>query len=127
MWLMSETWTPGASDEVANAYLKPLGLTLESEVTVMDLWKRFNQDLVSPEMLPGQRNRYEPITLAVPAMVWQIALLSQDPQLVRQVRPAVEEMFERVAFERIDLGWAYNYAVLAALWNVAQPYRQDKE
>ena len=80
---------------MANAYLKPLGLTLDSEVTVMDMWKRFHQDLLSPEMLPGQRNRYEPITLAVPAMVWQIALLSQDPPLIRQVRPAVEEMFER--------------------------------
>ena len=78
-------------------------------------------------MLPGQRNRYEPITLAVPETVWQIALLSQDPPLIRQVRPAVEEMFQRVDFGRIDLGWAYNYAVLAALWNVAQPYRQDKE
>lgn len=119
MWLMSESWAPGASDEVANAYLKPLGINLESEVTVMDMWQRFNQDLLSPEMLPGQRNRYEPMTLAVPALVWQIALLSQDPGLIRQVRPAVEEMFERVDFDRIDLGWTYNYAVLAALWNVA--------
>jgi hypothetical protein len=25
-----------------------------------------------------------------------------------------------VDFRRIDLGWAYNYAVLAALWSVAQ-------
>jgi hypothetical protein len=28
MWLMSETWTPGDSDEVANAYLQPPGVEL---------------------------------------------------------------------------------------------------
>jgi hypothetical protein len=39
--------------------------------------------------------------------------------MILQVRPAVHEMFDRVDFQQIDLGWAYNYAVLAALWDVA--------
>lgn len=119
-WLMSEPWHPNDA-ETANAYLRPLGLSLESRVSIMDLWRRCNVDLVSPETLPGQRNRYEPITLAVPALAWQIALLSGDAELLATVAPAVTEMLRRVDFARIDLGWAYNYAVLAALWRLAQP------
>jgi len=119
-WLGEESWEDAAKKEVANAYLQPLGVTLDSPVTVMDLWRKFDLNRLSPPALRGRRNRYEPITLATPAMVWQIALLSQKQELIRQVKPAVCEMLERVDFSKIDLGWAANYAVLAALWNLAQ-------
>ncbi|MBM3859349.1 MAG: hypothetical protein FJ395_06830 [Verrucomicrobia bacterium] len=119
-WLGEESWEDASKKEVANAYLQPLGVTLDSPVTVMDLWRKFDLNRLSPPALRGRRNRYEPIALTTPAMVWQIALLSQKPELVRQVQAAVREMLERVDFNKIDLGWANNYAVLAALWNVAQ-------
>lgn len=117
-WLGEESWPDAAKQEVANAYLAPLGVTMDSGVTVMDLWRKFDVDRLSPPALRGRRNRYEPLALATPAMVWQIALLSQNPELAARVRPAVGEMLERVDFSRIDLGWACNYAVLAALWNL---------
>jgi hypothetical protein len=119
-WIGEESWEDASKKEVANAYLQPLGVTLDSPVTVMDLWRKFDLNRVSPPALRGRRNRYEPIALATPAMVWQIALLSRKPELIRQVQPVVCEMLERVDFNRIDLGWASNYAILVALWNVAQ-------
>ena len=123
-WLGEESWPDAAKKEVANAYLAPLGVTMDSEVTVMDLWRKFDLNRLSPPALRGRRNRYEPIALATPAMVWQIALLSQKPELVAKVRPAAREMLERVDFGKMDSGWASNYAVLAALWSAAQPAAQ---
>ena len=75
-WLGEESWEAASATDVANAYLAPLGLTVESNVTVTDLWRRFDPERLSPPALGGRRNRYEPLTLATPAMVWQIALLS---------------------------------------------------
>lgn len=117
-WLGEESWEEASVKEVANAYLKPLGVTVDSDATVMDLWRMFDLNRLSPPTLRGRRNRYEPIALATPAMVWQIALLSGSPDLANRVRPAVDEMLARVDFDRIDSGWATNYAVLAALWNL---------
>lgn len=117
-WLGEESWAEASQKEVANAYLQPLGVTVDSAVTVMDLWRKFDVSRLSPPALRGRRNRYEPIALATPAMVWQIAMLAQQPELIRQVQPAVREMLERVDFGKIDLGWAYNYSVLAALWSL---------
>ncbi|MFA5193081.1 MAG: hypothetical protein WC740_20420 [Verrucomicrobiia bacterium] len=119
-WLGDESWADASKKEVANAYLQPLGVTVDSDVTIMDLWRKFDMNRLSPPTLCGRRNRYESIALSTPAMVWQIALLSQKPEFVRQVQPAVREMLGRVDLGKIDLGWACNYAVLAALWNVAQ-------
>ncbi|MBI5684538.1 MAG: hypothetical protein HZC54_05630 [Verrucomicrobia bacterium] len=116
-WLGEESWEDAAKKEVANAYLQPLGVTVASEVTVMDLWRKFDVNRLSPPALRGRRNHYEPIALATPAMVWQIALLSQKPELIAKVRPTVREMLEQVDFSKVDSGWACNYSVLAALWN----------
>jgi hypothetical protein len=118
-WIGDEEADTAEAVEAANAYLKPLGLTVESDAKVTDLWKRYNVSQAPSAKLGKRVNRYETILLATPAMVWQVALLSQKPELVQQVRPAIEEMLVRTDFSKIDLGWAYNYAVLASLWNGA--------
>lgn len=117
-WLGEESWKAAATKEVANGYLKPLGVTVDSQVTVMDLWRKFDASRLSPPAVHGRRNHYEPITLATPAMAWQIALLSQKPKLILQAQKGVDEMLGRVDFGKLHMGWAYNYAVLAALWSV---------
>lgn len=118
-WIGDEEASAAEADESANAYLKPLGLTVESGIGVMDLWKAYDQNHAKEAMLGRRLTRYEPLLLATPAMVWQCALLSAKPELIAQVRPAIEEMLVRVDFGKVDLGWAYNYAVLASLWNLA--------
>ncbi len=119
-WIGDEPADTAEADAVANTYLKPLGLSVESSATVMDLWKHYDPNRTPTATLGRRSNRYEPILLATPAMVWQIALLSESPELTGRVRPAVSEMLQRVDFQRLDSAWAYNYAVLAALWDLAK-------
>lgn len=115
--LGGDSWQAAATKEAANAYLEPLGLTVDSEVTVMDLWRKFDANK-TPQ---NRRIRYESLTLGTPAMVWQVALLSGDPKLQSQVMPVVDEMLGRVDFSTIGSGWSYNYALLAVLWRLAPP------
>lgn len=116
-WIGDEPANAAEEDAAANAYLKPLGLTVESGATIMDLWKGYDLNEAPVSVIGTRRNRYEPILLATPAMVWQVALLSHEAGLIAKVQPAIREMLGRVDFGRIGSGWAYNYAVLAALWN----------
>ena len=117
-WLGEESWEAAGTRDVANAYLEPLGVSFDSGATVMDLWRKFDLNRLSPPTLRGRRNHYEPITLATPAMVWQIALLSQEPDLISQSQKGVREMLGCVEFSKIHMGWACNYALLAALWSL---------
>lgn len=119
-WLMSEPWYPEDAATL-DEYLRPIGLTTTSEIKVMDLWRRFDLSKISPPMAYGIRNRYEPMTLAVPAMVAQIALLSREPSLVKQARPIIVEMVQRVDYTRLEPGWPMNYATVAALWSLGLP------
>lgn len=119
-WIGDEETQGVAADAAANAYLAPLGITVDSPATIMQLWHDHNTSQVPPGRIGKRQNHFEPILLATPAMVWQIALLSDDPQLLATVRPAVAEMLHRTDFDKVHLGWAYNYAVLAALWDLAK-------
>jgi hypothetical protein len=119
-YLMSEPWYP-EDPAIVNGYLKPTGFTIDTEIKVMQLWRHFDLSRISPPMAYGIRNHYEPMTLAVPAMVAQIALLSREPALVAQVRPFLSEMSAQVNFTRLDPGWPMNYAAVAALWNLGLP------
>lgn len=119
-WLMSEPWYPEDAT-ILNGYLQPIGLTVASEIRPLELWHRFDLSKQSPPMAYGIRNHYEPITLAVPAMIAQIALLSREPTLDKHVRPFVEEIISRVEYTRLDPGWPMNYATVVALWSLGLP------
>ncbi|MBL8228690.1 MAG: hypothetical protein JNL98_09445 [Bryobacterales bacterium] len=118
-WLGDEGWPDAKQPEVADRYLQPLGLNTGSRRTVLELVRMYDPARLSPPALHGRRNRYEPMLIATPAMVFQIALMSRNPEHVKTAAAGVHDMLTRTAFDRVDLGWAYNYTVLAALWSLA--------
>ncbi len=109
-------WTTPPDDAEANAFLKPLGLTVDSKATVMDLWQKAGVPAKSPDVPGRMRHRYDYMTMTSPFEAWQVALLSQSPQRVRQARDGVCQMLQRVDFGSLNSGWSTNYAMTAALW-----------
>lgn len=114
------SWLTPEDDAEANEFLKPVGVTVDSQANVMDLWRR--HEVVGKAGLPARlRHRYDFMTVTSPFMVWQVALLSQKPELVRQVHAALGETLQRVDFRQINSGWSANYAVVAALLSLGSP------
>jgi len=117
-WVRASWLTP-EDDAEANEFLKPLGVTVGSGATVLDLWRKFDVVAKAPGLSSRQRRRFDYLTLTSPFEACQVALLSRQPDLVRQAQTAVREMFQVVDFQQIHSGWSSNYAVVAALWSVA--------
>jgi len=128
-WLGGEAVAiPGSPEtrECAAQCLRPLGLSLEGTQTVYGLFERYD-----PAHGPGKRlglegmyravafYAHEFVTLAEPAAVWQLCLLSGDPGLAGQAAAAVDEALDRVDPSAVESGWTMNYLVLAALWRAA--------
>jgi len=111
-----QPWTTPPDDAEANAMLKPLGLTVDSKATVMDLWQKAGVPANSPDVPGRMRHRYDYMTMTSPFEAWQVALLSQSPERVQQARTGVCEMLQRVDFGSLNSGWSSNYAMTAALW-----------
>jgi hypothetical protein len=120
-WLGDESWDEAKSDDVANRYRQPADLSILGTATVLELANMYDANRWSPPAFRGRRNHNDPIMLGTPAMVFQIALMSRKPEHVKIARAAVEEMLARKDFDSVDLGWGYNYAVLPALWSLADP------
>ena len=86
---------------------------------MLELWRKFDAVATAPDLTTRQRRRFDYLTLTSPAEVCQVALLSGQPESVRQAQTAVREMLRQVDFPQIHSGWAWNYAVVAALWTLA--------
>jgi hypothetical protein len=114
------SWTTPENDAEANAFLQPLGVTVASGTTVLDLWRKFDTVAKAPGLTTHQRRRFDYLTLTSPFEVCQVALLSEQPESVRQAQTAVREMLHQVDFQQIHSGWSSNYAVVAALWSLAR-------
>jgi hypothetical protein len=111
-------WTTPVEDVEANQFLKPLGVTVDSKATVMDLWGKRDIAWKSPEVSNRLRHRYDYMTLTSPFLAWQVALFSQKPEYVRSTQAAVCEMLQKVDFGQLNSGWSSNYGVTAALWSL---------
>lgn len=118
-WLGDEPTKNASLVSAANRYLAPLGVAFDSPLTSLELLKKFEAGRANPETQANHGEHYEGLALANPAMVCQIALLSEKPELVAGVQPSVEYLLTKVNWQKVNMGWAINYAVLAALWNVA--------
>ena len=113
-------WIGELSDEEVNAYLGPIGFSLNSEATVFNLWRKYDPELRAPRLAANQFGRsYEPMCACTPIISWQVALLSGASEHIRQVDPFVREVFERVDFSRVRSGWTFNYAVVLGLLHLA--------
>ena len=98
------SWTTPVEDAEANQFLKPLGVTVDSKTTVMDLWRKHDPGVKSPKSSSREPRGYDFMTMTSPFLVWQVALLSQKPELVRPTQAAVCEMFEKVDFGKLNSG-----------------------
>ena len=118
-------WIGERPEAEVNAYLRPLGYAVDSEATVLDLWRKYDPKLRS-SALPsdGERRSYEALCVRAPLVAWQTALLAGEPALAAQVAPRVREVLERVDFDRVHSGWTYNYAVVLGLLGLAAEARR---
>ncbi len=121
-WLGVWTLEEDENRTLAGRYLAPLDLKLDSPLTSLQLFKRYSPTLHPPKGI-GRSAGYGAITLTTPAMVCQIALLSEKQELIEQVQPAVGDLYTKVDFENLNSGWSTNYALLAGLWSLAHASR----
>jgi hypothetical protein len=113
------SWTTPEDDAEADQFLKPVGVTVASPTTVLDLWRKFDIVAKAPGLTSRQRRRLDYLTLTSPFEACQVALLSKQPERVRQAQTAVREMLQQVDFQQIHSGWSSSYALHAALWSLA--------
>lgn len=114
-WFREAALDDPAKKAAANRQVAPLGVTVDSPITALGLFEKFQAG--------GGRGLLDAITLSTPAMVCQIALLSERPELARQVEPVIDRMIAKIDYANVNSGWALNYAVLAGLWSLAHSQR----
>ncbi len=112
-------WIGKRPEPVVNEFLKPLGLSADCRATVFDLWDAFDPEWRSPKLSDGTRPWGHGMGLQIPMMAWQVALLSENPKLVRQAHSQVPDVYEKINFSRTHSGWTFNYAVVLALLDLA--------
>ena len=79
---------------------------------------KFDPDRRNPDTPGNHGQRYEGVALANPAMVCQIALFSEKPELIAAIQPSMEYLLTKVDWKKVNMGWAINYGTLAALWSL---------
>jgi hypothetical protein len=118
-WMPEEPTKDPAHLPAANRYLAPLGLTFDSPITSLDLLKKFDPERKNPETGANHAERYEGVALANPAMVCQIVLFTEKPELIAAIQPSIDHLLTQVDWKKVNMGWAINYGTLAALWSLA--------
>jgi hypothetical protein len=119
-WLGDEPTKDASFLPAANRYLAPLGLTFDSPITSLEMLRKFDPDRPHPATPGNHGERYEGVALANPAMVCQIALLSEKPEFVAAIQPSIDYLLTQVNWKKVNMGWAINYGVLAALWSLSR-------
>ena len=112
-------WIGSRPDDVVNEFLGHLGLSLESTLTVDQLWDRFEPSWRSPKLSDGTRPWGQPIGIRIPLLAWHVALLSGDPGAVSHGHQRVPGIYSKLDFAKEHSGWTVNYAVLAVLLDLA--------
>jgi len=106
------------TDEDYDVFFKPVGYTHESKMTIFDLWQEHKPGRRPVTLSDGRKRYHHPVTNRLPVMVWQIALLSGDPDLARQVSVRITELHRRMRPDR-GWGWDWNYATVVVLLDLA--------
>jgi hypothetical protein len=88
-------WAGNWSDEETQAALDPFGLALAAEATVIDLYREFDPRLFRAR-LARQRQVNGKLLMGIPTVAFHKALLSEDPDLVLEVGPYVEDMVDKM-------------------------------
>ena len=112
-------WIGERRDPTVNEFLKPLGLSLDAEATVGQVWEHFDPSWRSPRLSDGTRPWGQAFGLQTPLMAWQVAMLSRDPGLVREARRRVRDSYLKVDVHTVESGWTANYAVVLSLLDLA--------
>ena len=112
-------WIGKRPDPVVNEFLAPLGLSLDAEATVGDVWERFDPSWRSPPLSDGTRPWGQAFGLQNPLMAWQVAMLSREPDLVRRTRRRVRDSYSKIDVSSVESGWTANYAVVLSLLDLA--------
>ena len=113
-------WAGGWSDSETEAALKPFGLTLTAQPTVVDLYRRFD-----PQLFQTQSRRQQQVNakllMGLPTVAFHKALLSESPELVREVAPHVQDMVTKMVVHGSQYmgGENFNRAVILGLHLVA--------
>lgn len=113
-------WADNWSDEETEQSLKPFGLTLAGRTTVFDLYAKFDPSLFQAGP-SRQRQVNAKLLLGIPTVAFHEALLSEDPALVGEVAPHVEEMVAKMVAhgDAYTGGEDFNRAVILGLHLVA--------
>ena len=113
-------WAGHWSEQETEAALKPFGLTLAAKATVVDLYEKFDPKLFKARS-PRQRRVNAKLLMGIPTVPLHKALLSEDPALVREVAPYVEDMVGKMLRHGDDYtyGENFNRAVILGLHLVA--------
>ena len=109
----------GNTDAYINLFLERLGYNTKSTATIFDLWAKYDPDSRPPKLPDGAHRNYLGLTMTVPLMTWQIALLSGDADLCRRVGKQIPELHRRMDPDRLSSGWGWNYATVLSLLDLA--------
>jgi hypothetical protein len=114
-------WAGDWSEEQTEAALRPFGLTLARKTTVLDLCAQFDPTLFQAPSAQ-QRRVNAKLLMGLPTVAFHKALLSENPDLVRQVTPPVKRLVEAMLEHGADYshGENFNRAVILGLHLVAQ-------
>ena len=113
-------WAGDWSEDETEDALKPFGLTLASRATVIDVYAKF--DPVHFETGSSRNRRVNgQLLMGIPTLAFHKALLSEDPALVQEVAPPVEDMVHKtLAYGRgYTHGENFNRTVILGLHLVA--------
>ncbi len=109
-------WAGDWSEAEMEAGLRPFGLALEREATVLDLWRRFDPDVWSSRDWKRRRVS-DKLCFGIPTVAFHEALLSEDPGLIGEVAPHVREMVDAMLEHGhlYTVGEDFNRAVVLGL------------
>lgn len=121
-------WADEWSAEGTEAQLKPFGLSLSSETTVFDLYRRFDPALLSsPDRTRRQVNNK--LCFGLPTVAVHAALLSCDKEAAQKAAPVARDMIGKMlAHGRLYTdGENFNRAVAISLHLVADENGFDED
>jgi hypothetical protein len=86
-------WGGESSEAEMAARLEPFGLALEREATVFDAWRSFDPEAWAFDDWK-RRSVNGKLCFGIPTVAFHMALLSEDPELIREVAPQVRAMVD---------------------------------
>jgi hypothetical protein len=113
-------WAGGWSESETEEALRPFGLTLAAQTTVLDLYRRFDPQLFQTQSWQTRQVNAK-LLMGLPTVAFHKALLSEDPELVREVAPHVQDMVAKMLAHgnKYTRGENFNRAVILGLHLVA--------